>query len=409
MEKTLEFDLITTQNQQLALQEQNMQQPTIYCLADNLTTALGFTTADNLTQIRAEQTGVHVHHSTALYPDPVWVSKIDPDLEATHIQQLSKANNYTRLEQLFIWSIQEAAQQIALDLSQKDTLIILASTKGNIDVLEGKAAPAFSKERSYLGAMAVAVQAYFKQPNTPVVVCNACISGVLALDIAKRYLRAGRYKHVVVAGGDLVTEFTLSGFQSFKAMSPGPCKPFDAARAGINLGEGVGTLILGTQPNTQAAPSIVLKGGASSNDANHISGPSRTGEGLHIAIQKALKDAQSQAQEMDYLSMHGTATPYNDEMEAKALATAQLQNVPLNSLKGYFGHTLGAAGLIESIIATWSLRENQLYCSLGFENLGVSVPLNIIRQTQTQKLQSCLKTASGFGGCNAAIVFSKQA
>lgn len=386
-----------------------MQQPTIYCLADNLTTALGFTTADNLVQIRAEQTGIREHHSTTLYPDPVWVSKIDPALEATHIQQLTDAENYTRLEQLFIWSIQEAAQQLPLDLSQKDTLIILASTKGNVDILEGKTTSKFPKERSYLGAMAAAVQQYFNNPNTPVVVCNACISGVLALDIAKRYLRAGRYKQVVVAGGDLVTEFTLSGFQSFKAMSQGPCQPFDAARKGINLGEGVGTMILGTQPKTGAISPIVLQGGASSNDANHISGPSRTGEGLHIAIQKALKDAHTQAQAMDYLSMHGTATPYNDEMEAKALATAQLQDVPLNSLKGYFGHTLGAAGLIESIIATWSLRENQLYCSLGFENLGVSVPLNIIRQTQLQTLQSCLKTASGFGGCNAAVVFSKQA
>jgi 3-oxoacyl-[acyl-carrier-protein] synthase-1 len=220
-------------------------------------------------------------------------------------------------------------------------------------------------------------------------------------------LRAGRYKTVVVAGGDLVTEFTLAGFQAFKAMSEAPCRPFDADRTGINLGEGVGTLILGTQPNKGDAQPIVLRGGASSNDANHISGPSRTGEGLHLAIQKALADAQSSAEEMDYLSMHGTATPYNDEMEAKALATAQLQNVPLNSLKGYLGHTLGAAGLIESVVAIWSLRNNQLYRSLGFEKLGVSVPLNIIRQTQQQALQSCLKTASGFGGCNAAVVFSK--
>lgn len=389
-----------------------MPQPTIYCLADNLTTALGFTTADNLSQITAEQTGVQEYSLPELYHHPVWVSKIDPQLEAQHTSKLLEAQNYTRLEQLFIWSIQEAAQQLDLDLSQKDTLLILASTKGNIDILDQpskETAPQFPKERSYLGAMAAAVQGYFKNPNTPIVVCNACISGVLALDIAKRYLRAGRYQHIVVAGGDLVTRFTLSGFQAFKAMSDAPCKPFDAHRTGINLGEGVGTMILGTSPKEGETTPIVLKGGASSNDANHISGPSRTGEGLYIAIQKAFKDAQSNPEEMDYLSMHGTATPYNDEMEAKALASAHLQEVPLNSLKGYLGHTLGAAGLIESIVATWSLRQNQLYASLGFEQLGVSVPLNIIQQTQAQALQSCLKTASGFGGCNAAVVFSKQA
>lgn len=386
-----------------------MQQQAIYCLADNLTTALGFTTADNLVQLAAEQTGVRQHDLPALYPSPVWISKIDPIEEEKYTAPLNQSNNYTRLEKLFIWSIQEAAQQLSLDLSNKNTLLILASTKGNIDVLEGKADPQFPEERAHLGAMAAAVQGYFKNPNTPVVVCNACISGVLALDIAKRYLRAGRYQHIVVAGGDLVTEFTLSGFQAFKAMSEAPCKPFDAARSGINLGEGVGTMILGTSPKIGEQAPILLRGGASSNDANHISGPSRTGDGLHLAIQKAFKDAQSSAEEMDYLSMHGTATSFNDEMEAKALATAQLQNVPLNSLKGYLGHTLGAAGLIESIVATWSLRKNTLYCSLGFEELGVSVPLTIIRHTQQQPLQSCLKTASGFGGCNAAVVFSKQA
>lgn len=388
-----------------------MQQQTIYCLADNLTTALGFTTADNLAKMKAEQTGVQKHDLPALYHDPVWVSKIDPTLEAYHATKIQKANTYTRLERLFIWSIQEAAQQLHLDLSQKDTLFIIASTKGNIDILDQsiyKTGKNFPKERSYLGAMAKVIQTYFNNPNTPVVVCNACISGVLALDVAKRYLRAGRYQQVVIAGGDLVTRFTLSGFQAFKATSNAPCKPFDATRSGINLGEGVGTMILGTTPKEGDTSPIILRGGASSNDANHISGPSRTGEGLHLAIQKAFKDAKSKAEDMDYLSMHGTATPYNDEMEAKALASSALQAVPLNSLKGYWGHTLGAAGLIESIVATWSLRQNQLYRSLGFETLGVSVPLNIISKTTQQPLQHCLKTASGFGGCNAAVVFSKQ-
>ena len=391
------------------LLEQLMPQPTIYCLADNLTTALGFTTADNLAAIEAEQTGVQAHDLPELYPSPVWISKIDTQVEAQHIAQLDHPQQYTRLERLFIWSIQQAAQQLNADLSDSKTLFILASTKGNMDVLEGKAKGNFPEERSQLGAMAAAVQGYFKNPNTPIVVCNACISGVLALDVAKRYLRAGRYETIVVSGGDLVTEFTLSGFQAFKAMSGAPCKPFDAARSGINLGEGVGTMILGTTPATGDTIPIVLRGGASSNDANHISGPSRTGEGLYLAIQKALKDAKSNASELHYLSMHGTATPYNDEMEARALASANLQEVPLNSLKGYLGHTLGAAGLIESIVATWSLRKNQLYCSLGFDTLGVSVPLHIIQQTQQQTLQTCLKTASGFGGCNAAVVFSKQA
>ena len=106
--------------------------------------------------------------------------------------------------------------------------------------------------------------------------------------------------------------------------------------------------------------------------------------------------------------MHGTATPFNDEMESKALALADLQTVPMNSYKGYIGHTLGAAGVIESVIAVHSLRNNTLYCSLGFEELGVPEKLNIITKTSPAILQKCLKTASGFGGCNGAVIFAKH-
>ena len=114
------------------------------------------------------------------------------------------------------------------------------------------------------------------------------------------------------------------------------------------------------------------------------------------------------SRDIDFISAHGTATIYNDEMEAKALNLANLQTVPVNSLKAYYGHTLGAAGLIESIVSLHSLKENLVIPSLGFENLGVTEPINICTTLYKSPLQHCLKTASGFGGCNAAMVFSKQ-
>jgi 3-oxoacyl-[acyl-carrier-protein] synthase I len=203
----------------------------------------------------------------------------------------------------------------------------------------------------------------------------------------------------------VITKFILSGFSSFQALSPGYCRPFDRDRDGINLGEGAATVVLSSRPEYRQGAGI--KGGAVSNDANHISGPSRTGKELSEAIGSALRDAGSSATGIGFISAHGTATPYNDEMEAKAITLAGLQHVPVNSLKGYYGHTLGAAGLIETIITLQSMREGVVIPSRGFENNGVTTPLNVCSSLLYTPLNTCLKTASGFGGCNAAIVLGK--
>ncbi len=150
----------------------------------------------------------------------------------------------------------------------------------------------------------------------------------------------------------------------------------------------------------------MLCGGAISNDANHISGPSRTGDGLFYAIQGALDDAQLTKDDIGYINLHGTATVYNDEMEANAVHWAQLQNAKANSLKPYLGHTLGASGIVESILSIHQLKAGVVFGTLGYESNGVSQPLNISGKHQKTAAKSCVKTGSGFGGCNAAIVLS---
>ncbi|HEU4791481.1 MAG TPA: beta-ketoacyl synthase, partial [Flavobacterium sp.] len=148
-------------------------------------------------------------------------------------------------------------------------------------------------------------------------------------------------------------------------------------------------------------------GDGSINDANHISGPSRTGEGLFRSIQSALAEAKINSNQIDYISAHGTATPFNDEMEAIALNRLGLENIPLNSLKGFYGHTLGASGLLETVIGIQSALENKLFVSLGFDTIGVSQPINVIEKNEDKNIHFFLKTASGFGGCNTAVVFEK--
>ncbi|MGE5424876.1 MAG: beta-ketoacyl synthase N-terminal-like domain-containing protein, partial [Syntrophothermus sp.] len=263
------------------------------------------------------------------------------------------------------------------------------------------------RNRVKLWRMAEVVGSHFGMVNPPLVISNACISGVLALNTAFRYIREGYYKNIIVAGGDMITEFVVSGFLSFQALSPAACKPFDANRTGLTIGEGCGTMILSDSPSGRDVE-ITISGAAVTNDANHISGPSRTGEELALAMQRAMKEAGVNPAELDYVSAHGTATIYNDEMESRALAFAGLSQTPVNSYKGYWGHTLGAAGVIESVLTHACMRENLLIASTGFSEPGTPEVLNVITENCFSPINNSLKIASGFGGCNGAVIFRKQ-
>lgn len=288
--------------------------------------------------------------------------------------------------------------------------LVIASAKGNISLLEGHSAEwAESHEETcevvgsslLLGPMARRIASRFGiNADDTFVVSNACISGITAVAVARRLILLGRYKEMVVVGVDTQNRFITSGFASFKSLSDDVCRPYDESRCGLNLGEACGAMLLTTEGD-----GVCISGAALTDDANHISGPSRTGDGLYFAMRKAM--AEAGADNVDMLQMHGTATAYNDEMESKACSLAGLQNVPVQSLKPYFGHTMGASGVIETIIAAEELRNRVLVGTPGFETLGVPMPLNISRsnvELPSGKPLRALKTASGFGGTNAALL-----
>ncbi|MEP6610803.1 MAG: beta-ketoacyl synthase N-terminal-like domain-containing protein, partial [Mucilaginibacter sp.] len=287
----------------------------------------------------------------------------------------------------------------------KKTTLIISSTKGNINLLETEENNPALQQRVAMPTSAKMVAEHFGFQNQPIIISNACISGVMAIITGMRLLNAGQYENAVIAGADVISKFIVSGFQSFQALSPAVCRPFDKSRDGLNLGEGAATVILSTQKKFEG--SIKVKGGSVSNDANHISGPSRTGAELAHAAKQAMSDAGLATGDIDFISAHGTATVYNDEMEANALALAGLQSVPLNSLKGYYGHTLGAAGLIESVVSIQSLKEKLVIPALGFVENGVTSMVNVCTSPLPIDAVNFIKTASGFGGCNAAVVIGK--
>jgi len=372
----------------------------VFVAADNIISPIGFTSEQNFAGLKKNQSGIFLHNNLKLSPAPFHAS-----LFSNESKNFEPDNNYTKFEQLLIASITTSLRNTDIDICDNKTVLIISSTKGNISLIETKKFDNELKERVSLHESAKMVAEHFDHPNKPVIISNACISGVLALLTGMRLIQSGQYENAIVAGCDVITKFILSGFQSFMAVSASPCKPFDAERDGVTLGEGAASVVLSA--NEKYADNIRIAGGSVSNDANHISGPSRTGEELALAITNALSNANLSAKDIDFISAHGTATLYNDEMEAKAISLTNLETVPVNSLKGNYGHTLGAAGLIESIITIHSMKENLVLPTRNFSSIGVSKPINICSTLQAAELKNCLKTASGFGGCNGAILFSK--
>jgi 3-oxoacyl-[acyl-carrier-protein] synthase-1 len=340
-------------------------------------------------------------------PEPFVASAINDEALDAAFSGLSyrAAERYTKLEKAAIVSVADAVERTGLDPADDRVLFIFSSTKGNVHLLDAALHEAYEAERVYLWRSAELIAGYFGNRNLPLTVSNACISGACALQAARRALLAGRYEYAVVAGVDMLSRFILAGFQSFKALSPEPCKPFDAERNGLNIGEAAATLILTVKPEeTLQHGDVVLTASAVRNDANHISGPSRTGEGAYLALQSVL--AGIDAAELAFINAHGTATPYNDEMESVAITRAALQQVPVCGLKGYFGHTLGSAGILESIVATRMLREGLVLKTAGFERLGVSQPIHVTSTVQPVASGRCINMLSGFGGCNAALLYT---
>jgi 3-oxoacyl-[acyl-carrier-protein] synthase-1 len=379
----------------------------VYVIADNIVSPLGPTAAANFAAVAGGSSGIRLHNNTDLSPAPFYASMILPEQLQAYSAAAGLGAGYTKFEQLLILSVGDALTQTSIDITSPRTAFLVSTTKGNIELLEQQRDNPQATEQMELSVTARKVADHFRYPGTPLVISNACISGLLAIITAQRLIASGQYDHAVVTGADVVTQFVLSGFQSFQAVSPEPCRPFDADRKGVTLGEGAGTVILSKQADLVPFGAVVaVKAGSVSNDANHISGPSRTGAELGMAMRLAMLNSGLTPEDIGFVSAHGTATLYNDEMEAKALHLAGLQDMPVNSLKGYYGHTLGAAGLIEAIIGIHALQQQVVIPTLGFEQLGVSMPVNVIKEFEQRTMQHYLKTVSGFGGCNAAAVFS---
>lgn len=398
-------------------------------------TPLGEGVGKNFSAILKGETGVARTSGSRITQSALMAGIIPEEVYVNVRERLGeRAMSMTRTEILTCGClkslIRSLSQELQTALGNGRTGIVVATAKGNISALEGRCGSGpfipSDDDKVLFSSMTRCISEFSGVPESDIrIISNACISGVSAIVAARRMLLVGDYDMVIVVGVDTQNRFITSGFASFKSLSPDFCRPYDESRGGLNLGEAAGAIALTSNPvmwscGLDAESGYVsIDGGSVSDDANHISGPSRTGDGLFFAMRNAMKEAGVNAAGIDLLQMHGTATAYNDEMESKAACLAGVQDVPVQSLKPYFGHTMGASGVIETIIAAAEIQEGIIAGTKGYEKSGVSVPLNVcasnklitknlVLSSPAGKINHCLKTASGFGGTNAAVLLTSS-
>ncbi len=373
-----------------------------YIIADNIISPLGETSEDNYLSVKSGRSGIRAYEpGTCNIPEGFNASLLFEDFETLALKSAQKAIANAQKD---IGNEQKTMGNAQLELKGKRTAFILSSTKGNIE------------ENISLADSAQRIASQLGIDAKPIVVCNACISGLSALILGNRLIDSGLYDAAIVCGCDTPRQFILSGFQSLKALSPEPCRPFDMERMGLNLGEAAATLILSKNPIQ--GNSWRMGDGFIRNDAFHISTPSKTADGLYLSLQRTLesftKEISSACKQIDmkehlaFINAHGTATLFNDQMESVAIGRAGLSDLPANAYKSFWGHTMGAAGILETIISMKAIDDDTILGAKGFSELGVSGKMNICAENRPTDKKGFIKMLSGFGGCNATIWAAKS-
>lgn len=355
-------------------------------LADNVISPLGGTSEENYQAVKEGKSAIRAYAPmTAGIPNGFVASLLSSDFE-----------------ELAFRSAQKAIDASGINVSSTRTVFILSSTKGAIEKL-GQT----DDDKLYLGNIAQRIATRLGIQLSPIVVCNACISGLAAMILASRLLVSKKYDYAVVCGADCPNRFIISGFQSLNAMSAFSCQPFDIERQGLNLGEAAATVVLGREITTKSVNNGCRRQvwqighGYIKNDAYHISAPSKTAEGLYEALQETMNGIDKR--NIAFINAHGTATLFNDQMEAIAIHRAELQDIPVNALKGYVGHTLGAAGIMETILCMKAVDDHTVLGTRGYEEVGVSGRIQLSSKHHSTIKTSFIKQLSGFGGCNATL------
>jgi len=389
-----------------------MGAPEVQIFAAELATGLAGNAEDHWTALLGGDTAIRPLERVAAGQSPGFGAEISPEIAAALGAEVAPGAPGWAFSLALAVGRRTLAAAAESEAGGKGLALILATTKAEVGELALLSAdPAAAVTGCWKpGRMAEKLALALGCDGPVMAVSNACASGLLGIIHGSRLIRRGAARRALIIGADVLHPFVYKGFASLGALSPEACRPYDRSRLGLNLGEGAGALLLGSGARKENILGIV-EGWGVSNDAHHITAPSRSGAGLQRALRQAIRSAGRRPEDYPWINGHGTGTRYNDAMELVALAEV-FRDAPaptVCSLKGAFGHCLGAAGVIEAALCLAILRGGQLPASLGFEAADEDAPktVNIPREPcQRSDVKRMLTLKSGFGGISAALALA---
>jgi len=356
-----------------------------------------------------------------IHKDALMVGEVDhsnEELEA--LLGLEPDNNYSRTALLGVYAAKQAIADANIrDINAHKTGLISSTSVGGMDMTEKYYYEYLENEahRKYIeghhagdSTQKIAEQLGLEK-SLVTTISTACSSAANAIMLGARLIKSGKLDRVIVGGADCLSKFTINGFKTLMIFSDTYCTPFDENRKGLNLGEAAAYLVLESDTVVKAANKRVLaylKGYGNANDAHHQTASSENGDGATLAMEKALKVADLNSTDIDYINAHGTATENNDLSEGTAIIRVFGENVPdFSSTKAYTGHTLAAAGGIEAVYSILALQNNVVYPNLNFKTQMKEFKITPQAQLKEKELDKVLSNSLGFGGNCSTLIFSK--
>jgi 3-oxoacyl-(acyl-carrier-protein) synthase len=392
----------------------------VYVAGAGAICAIGNSLPETLRAFKSKTSGIdHITTLDTVHKGVLPVGEVK--LSNQELASKIKTKPVTRTALLGIHAVQEALTNASLkNLSQYRIGLISATTVGGMDLTENFFID-FSKDQSKgklrdvinhecgrsteLIADALNIRHYVSTINT------ACSSSVNSIIFGTKLIQHGMLDVVVAGGTDALTKFTLNGFNSLMILDTEPCRPFDATRNGLNLGEGAGFVVLVSEKvlnDEKLNSQVFVSGFANTNDAFHQTASSPEGRGSYNAMSQALTLAKLKAADIDYINLHGTGTVNNDQSEGTAVKRMFGENLPkLSSTKSFTGHTLGACGGLEAAFSVMAIEKQCVYPNLRFTQAMPDIGIAPQTEFESTSIQHVMSNSFGFGGNCSSIIFSK--
>jgi 3-oxoacyl-[acyl-carrier-protein] synthase-1 len=385
--------------------------------------SIGDTVSENYTALIEGRKGIYrISKIDTIHKDAMMVGEINFTNKELETQlNLPKDNNYSRTALLGLVAAKQAIANAGItDINQYKTGLISATSVGGMDMTEKYYYDYLDNKatRQYIdghhagdSTQKIALELGVKQ-SLVTTISTACSSAANAIMFGARLIKSGELDRVVVGGKDCLSKFTINGFKTLMILSDAYNTPFDDNRKGLNLGEAAAYLVLESDKVIQEQNKKVLayvKGYGNANDAFHQTASSENGDGATLAMEKALKIADLQPEQIDYINVHGTATGNNDLSEGRAIQRVFGTNVPdFSSTKAYTGHTLAAAGAIEAVYAVLALQNNVVFPNLNFKTQMKELTFTPQTTLKEKEIHTVLSNSLGFGGNCSTLIFSKE-